>query len=324
MRIKLLAVAVLITAVLGLSGCEGLPDGDVFEGEGYLVVNIADRAVNDVDEINLTIDEVQANRIGGSWEVINDFSDEGGEKEVDLLDLRFEEVLLGRKTLPAGEYINIRLVVDAAEKSEEAEENTENEEGDNPDSEGKSRVVYEDGDEEEIFIPADREEGVEISYNFTLRDNKFTELTLDVNAAELLHDSEDEIVLSPEVIDVIDERETVNIKGSVLAEKENEFNEYRALEDRDVKIKAYDGNESAASAVALDEDEADKEAGDFLLRGLEAGTYDLKAFVVDEEADEASVKDTSDYQAEGVEDIEIDPDREDDLLESIVLEVNDD
>jgi len=303
----LLLTSFLILAVV-ISGCDGFLGNDAYDGQGELILNIADRPVNDVAEILVTIDEVQVNREGESWQVINDFEDDGGEAEFDLLKLRFDEELLGQETIPAGEYNQIRLIVAAEE------------EGNDPTTAGKSKVVYEDEDkdDENIFIPSGMQTGLKIHYDFTVEDNSFTELTLDFNVDEVMHEAgeSDKIILRPTAIDVIDESVAWNLTGRVLGEADEDP---EPITDQDVIIEAYDGEgDLEASTLALDEAKNDRDAGEFMLRGLEEGTYDLEVFVVDADGE----KDTSEYQDATVKNVEVGPDQENELDEDIILNKN--
>ena len=317
MRKRLILLTGFIIVALAVAGCDGIPGGEVHDGQGELVLNIADRPVNEAEQIIVAVDEVQVNREGAAWEVINDFEEDGGEEEFDLLDLRFDKELLGQETVPAGEYTQIRLIVAAAE--DEAAEN-------NPPTAGKSRVVFDNedgnGEEENIFIPSGMQTGLKIDYNFTVEENSLTELLLDVDVGDVMHrtGASDKIIMRPTAIDVINEEYTENLHGTVLAEADNEDDDNYAIDDQDVRIEAYADDEddpvSSTIALAEDDEESDKEAGDFMLRGLEAGTYNLKAFVVDDDGE----KNTEEYQSERVEDVEVNLEKENELEDDIILE----
>ena len=282
MKKKLLIPLIVLSLTLFLAGCEGVMDGftDFNDGYGELVLNIADRPVNDVDKVLVTIDEVQVSREGEEWEVINDFADEDGEKEFDLMELRFVEDVLAEATLETGNYEGIRLIV-AAEEGEEGDEVPGK-----PSEKGKSKVVYENGDEDNIFIPSGMQSGLKIKEPFVVEEEAITELTLDVNVNEMMHAAGKSgiIILKPVMITPIDEVNAGNLEGNTLDKDGN------PITDKDVVIEAYKEGEDEAvkSTVALsrDDTENDRKAGTFMLRGLEEGNYRLEAYVVKEDGDE--------------------------------------
>lgn len=290
---KLLILSAIITLLgLGLFGCQQNPDSD---SGGELALFLADKPVNDVAQVLVTIDEVQVKREDTQWETINDFSEEeNGEKQFDLMDLRFNEELLGQEKLLEGNYNQIRLIV-AANENEDGNENP----GQNS---GKSKVVYTDESgkaDEDIFIPSGTQTGLKINHNFEITEDTITRLVLDADVSKIMHEAGDKIILRPTAINVIDKVVSGNIKGRVIAEDTDE-----AITESDVVIEALDDNdEVVTSTVALAEDESDSEepAGSFLLRGLKEGTYNIKAYVVD---DEGKI-DESNYTETTVENIEV-------------------
>jgi hypothetical protein len=269
---KITVLIVVAFVVLTLTGCSSNNNSD---GYGELALNIADRPVNDVVEVLVTIDEVQVHR-DGVWEVINDFEDQGGEKVFDLLDFRFEKALLGQERLAAGEYDQIRLIVASEDGKGDPKELI------------KSRVVYTDDTEDQIFIPSGMQTGLKINHDFIVQEGSITELTLDVNVADMLHEAGNSgnIILGPTSIKIIDEIFSGRITGQVL---NGTTDPPLAVTDQDVILEAYESDadiETAApvaSTVALSkEDDDGRPAGSFFLRGLKAGTYKIKAYTRDE------------------------------------------
>jgi hypothetical protein len=271
---KIVFLIVAAFVVLSLTGCSSNNSSD---GYGELALNIADRPVNDVAEVLVTIDEVQVHR-DGIWEVINDFKDEGGEKEFDLLKLRFEKALLGQERLAAGEYDQIRLIVASEDGNGDPKELI------------KSRVVYKEEinkDDDKLFIPSGMQTGLKINHDFIVQEGAVTELTIDVDVANMLNEAGNSgiIILGPTSIKIIDEIVSGSIAGQVL---DGTLNPPEAVTDEDVNVEAYENDadiesdDPVASTVALSEEDDDgRVAGSFFLRGLEAGTYKIKAYTSD-------------------------------------------
>jgi hypothetical protein len=294
---KFAFLIVIALLVLSLTGCSSNNSSD---GYGELALNIADRPVNDVAEILVTIDEVQVHK-DGVWEVINNFEDEGGEKEFDLLELRFEKALLGQERLAAGEYDQIRLIVASEEGNGDPKELI------------KSRVVYKEEinrADDKLFIPSGMQTGLKINHNFIIQEGSITELTLDVNAADMLDQLNEagnsgKIILGPTSIKIIDEIVSGSITGQVL---NGTLETPEAVIDQDVIVEAYESDadietaDPVASTVALSkEDDKGRPAGSFFLRGLEAGTYKIKAYTSDESLN--AIKEDIEVTAEETTDI---------------------
>ncbi|MFW6237947.1 MAG: DUF4382 domain-containing protein [Halanaerobiales bacterium] len=309
---KYLILTTVLLLILGTAACSNL-GGDE---DGELVMSLADKPVNGVEQVLVTIDEVQVKREDTEWTTLNDFSDEGGEKEFDLMDLRFDEELLGQEMLPTGNYEQIRLIVaaDEAEDKEDGKPLTDK-------YSEKSKVVYEDGTTDEIFIPSGTQTGLKISHNFRIEENTITRLLLDADVSKIMHQTgENELILRPTAIDVVDEVVSGDIKGQVMVETEEGTETIADTVEDDVVVEVYENNEADAddsepvkSTVALDKDE-DEEAGTFLLRGLPEGTYSLKAYPADEDG-----APTDEYETDIAEDIEVEAEEVNELENPLTL-----
>lgn len=305
---KLSILFLILAAVFSLTACDSI--GNTQNGSGDLALSIADKPVNNVAQVLVTIDEVQVKKEDAEWETINGFDENGGEKEFDLITLKFKEELLGQETLEAGFYNQIRLIVAADDQNSD------------PTTVGKSKVVYDDGSEDNIFIPSGTQTGLKINHNFEIRDGVITKLLLDVNVSEIMHQAgaSDKIILRPTAIDIIDELEFGSILGKVIdADGNYSF-------ENDVVVEVYNNEDTIADAdpinstVAAAKATENEEAGTFLIRGLEAGTYKLNAYTADENGDplENSLNGT-------LEDVEVIKGEKTDLIvedRNIMLESN--
>ncbi len=298
---KYLLISFLLILGLLLSACSSsdLSDG-TDDGTGTFALFLADKPVNNVDKVLVTISEVQVKKTDTQWETINDFSDTDGELEFDLMQLRFNETLLGQQMLAAGNYEQIRLIVAADENGKG-----------NGNNSGKSRVVYQDGSEDdEIFIPSGTQTGLKISHNFTIQDGIITRLVLDADVSKIMHvaGNSGKIILRSTAIDVINKIISGNIEGRILAD--NGEGIYEPITKSDVVIEAIQNGQVIKSTVALAEDHTEetidgdvvtKLAGTFFLRGLPEGTYSLKAYVVNTD----SVEDNTTYQSTTIENVNV-------------------
>ncbi len=269
---KISIIAILFLVTVTLAGCEAMP-GDFFDGTGKLAMYIADKPVNDAKKVNVVLEKVEVHEEEAGWITLNEFDVENDEGKFDLLTLRFDEELLGEKQISAGTYNQIRLIVAADEEGQHGAENYS----------GKSHVVYKDDTKESIFIPSGTQTGLKINHEFTIEEGEIKQLVLDNNVADIMKDTKGNgIILRPTAINVIDKVISGNIEGKVLADTDNDGNN-EAIKDYDVIVEALDdNNEVISSSVASVKDTEDKDAGSFLLRGLNEGEYTINAYAVDE------------------------------------------
>ena len=319
---KLFSVIAILTLVLVVAGCSTTSDDNLTSNdEGQLALSVADAPVNDVESVYVTFKAVEVhNAEEDEWKVVNDFADEGGEKEFDLLELRFDDALLGQKQLPTGTYDQIRLIVAASENGNK---------GNGPDG-GQSYVEFKDGSTTNLFIPSGTQTGLKIPHEFTIEEGVITRLVADISVKEIMHSAgqSGKIILNPtQAIDIIPTVISGNVSGRVFAdvdgdgtfdeEEDGNLDEVLTTADYDVTVEAYQGGELVKSTVATsenldtnDDGTIDKQAGSYLLRGLEQGDYTIKAKVMKENTDGDMVEvENSDgnplYQLEAPQDITV-------------------
>ncbi len=258
---KLALLALAVGLVFSLAGCENFFPG---EDNGTLAIYLADLPVNEVAEVNVTLSKVEVHK-DGEWITINDFGEEG--EKFDLLELRFDEALLGQEYLDPGDYTQIRLIIDATEEPADGKPGYEGQ---------KSYVVKEDnGEKIPIFIPSGTQTGLKINHEFSIAANTITELILDVDVRDMLIKAgkSGKIILRPTSIMVIDKVISGEIRGRVLEDYENDG---LVIDDKDVVISAFktaDDDEPVAEAVASTEEVNGVPAGSFNIRGLLEGNY---------------------------------------------------
>ena len=323
---KKIVIAIIAVLTLSLVGCSNFSSLNS-DGTGDMILSIADKPVNDVAHVYVTLDKVTVHNVDTGWTTINDFADKtDGELRIDLLQLRFDEQLLGQKTLPSGTYDQIRLYVAA---KEDGTGHTESQ-GVNPANLGKSYVEYKNGDTENIFIPSGTKSGLKINKDsdwdgITIEDGSVTELVLDNNVAKIMHQTGNgKIMLRPTAIDVVNKVVSGNIQGRVVADKDGDGTADGAITNSDVVIDAVDSSGNVVkSTVATIEDpdgkEEPKKAGSFFLRGIKEGTYKLNVYLVNEDGN----KITDTYKEKVKSDVQINARETTKLESSIILEKND-
>lgn len=264
---RYLLLGTLILALILLGGCSGVNK----TGTGELALFLADTPVNDVAHVWVTLERVDVIREDAAVETINEFDVANGEGKFDLLQLRFDEELLGQKTLPAGTYNQIRLIVAA-----------DNDNYEYPEKSGMSYIVFTDGREDaDIFIPSGKETGLKINHKFVIEDGEIKRLILDNDISKLLKQAGGSglIILEPTAIKVVDQL----ISGSVWGRVLNDQNQ--VITDVNVYIKAIDPgtgeyvtdvNGEVIQTIASAKPVGEVEAGSFKLRGLMEGTYHIE------------------------------------------------
>ena len=339
---KLMAITTLSLLLLVMVGCttSTIDSGSSItgdEGSGSLVMYLADKPVNDVEKVIVTLSEVRVHKEDGEdegWQTINNFeNEEDGKAEFDLLKLRFTEDLLGNKELPAGTYDKIRLMVAAAD----SEVTTQNKKM------SDSYVVYKDGTTAPIFIPGGVQAGLQIDYPFVIENNGITELVLDADVSKIMHETGSvKIKLRRTAISVAEKANSGDIVGRVVADLDGDGTAAEVIteydldgdgepESVDVLVKAYpegadETTEPSATTVASTEmdEETGTEAGSFKLRGLEPGNYNIKVSVVDGEGNQVTNPETGEiiYTQQEVPTIETAVDETVQLDSEIIMEEN--
>lgn len=163
MRNGLFILTVLV-AIIAASGCTTQP------GTGELVLKITDQPGLNIEEALVTISNVQVHMPSedneSGWVTVVE-----GPVEYDLVELIGVEQILGETVLPAGIYTQIRLEVGSA-------------------------VVTIDGEEHTLTIPSG---SVKLVRAFEIMEGETTELTLDFDAQDSIHQSGPNYIMRPAI-----------------------------------------------------------------------------------------------------------------------------
>ncbi len=280
---KYLVLLTILTMVF-VVGCEinDLLDGD----SGELALSVADAPVNEIDEVVITLDRIEVKGDDTDWQEFTDF--DGGTKTVNLLELRFDEELIGQEELQEGVYEQIRLILSA-------KEDVQGIEGQIGDSYVSYKGEYEGREKDNLFIPSGQQTGLKIDYEFMIEEGTISEILLDFDVREILKNMPEQApfgyILSPEAINTINKQETADVEGRVVDQDQE------PITDNDVIIDVKnEADEIIGSTVATIEEMDDRAEGAFKLRGLETGIYYISAYVEDKDGN---------IIAETEEDIEI-------------------
>lgn len=149
------AIAAASVAALALAGCN---TGGSASGSGSLSLDVTDAPIDSALEVNVVFNGVEIHGADGSRTVI--MYDE--PRDINLLALQngLTEPLLEDETLPAGEYEQIRLLVDVDQVQ------------------GSSNIVLEDGTHF-LEIPSGSQTGLKLVSGFTVPVNDSVAFTID-------------------------------------------------------------------------------------------------------------------------------------------------
>lgn len=248
---------------------------DFLEPSGTMSLSLTDAPIDgdNVSGVYITITEIQYNRAAdgngddGSWVTMEEFN---GPAEYNLLDLTGgESELLGNLVLPAGQYNQIRFMLDIPEQSGQA--------GSDQSSPG-CYIKYTDGTTDPLFVPSGGQTGYKATGAFRVPENGTVEITadFDVRKAVVSAGASGKIILRP-TIRLIVENEAGRIKGSVT--------DYTA--GNDLVVYAYEDGAYDAGVEAADPADGESrfpgavtsskvsDDGSYGLWFLAAGTYDV-------------------------------------------------
>ena len=282
---KIAIIAVLFLVTVSLAGCEALPGSNLSNdsnGTGQIVMSVADAPVTAADNVYVSIDEVMIhNSDNDEWITLNDFeSEENGTLRVDLLTLRFDELRISDNEVPEGNYNQIRLELDAPKN---------NGGGKKPGSENTTLKYTINGDQytQPIFIPSEKfiinSQNSKNGFDgFQVEDNSLpTDIVLDFDVSKLMDQINDDgsihqrgfLILRPTAIEVVNNNETDSIVGEIIKDGQTVTEE--------VKIELYEQNstDEPIKTTYTSINDEDGEIGHFKLRGVEIGSYIVKASI---------------------------------------------
>ncbi|MHB8997107.1 MAG: DUF4382 domain-containing protein [Armatimonadota bacterium] len=110
-RHTLLGMLLLAGLALTIAGCGG---GNDDPQTGTLKVGITDQAIQGVESVVLAISEVRVVGVGnenGGTSSLPRIVTFNPARVIDVMDLQFEQQLLGEAVIPAGDYSQVRLVL---------------------------------------------------------------------------------------------------------------------------------------------------------------------------------------------------------------------
>jgi hypothetical protein len=196
------AVAIIVVVVLGVLGViYGIPGEQPLE-TGTIKLYLCDAPLDaeNVTGVYITINEIQYHR-DGKWITCEDFT---GNQTYNLLELTGgNSALLGELKLPAGNYTQIRFMLDIPEK------------GPRPTNPG-CYIRFADNSTEPLFVPSGGQAGYKATGRFEVAANETVEVTadFDVRKPGAVHLAGSRYILNPTIkLIVNDQSDVTDVTG---------------------------------------------------------------------------------------------------------------
>ncbi len=197
--------------------------------KGTLILSITDAPIDmsTVEAVYLTINEIQYNKSGGSWMTFEEFE---GPQEFNILELtEGESALLGSFELDAGNYTQLRFILDSPTLGEGNQANP------------GCYIEFKDGTEEALFVPSGHESGWKGVGAFKVPSNGEVAITADFDARKsvMKQGANDFYILKPTIRLIVDDQ-SGQIAGGVS----------NIPEGIDVVVYAYENDTYTAEEAA--------------------------------------------------------------------------
>ncbi len=195
-RVIVATVAISLAVLAALGIIYGIPTEQP-PGTGTLKLYLCDAPLNaeNVTGVYITINEIQYHR-DGQWITCEEFA---GNQTYNLLELTGgNSALLGELTLPAGNYTQIRFMLDIPEK------------GPQPVNPG-CYIKFADNSTEPLFVPSGGQSGYKATGRFEVTANETIEVTadFDVRKPGAVHLAGSRYILNPTIKLIVNDQSDV-------------------------------------------------------------------------------------------------------------------
>jgi hypothetical protein len=204
----------VLTASVGISACDSGSES-AGEATGFLSLGVSDAPLHSMEKVCITFDDVELKRAGDGPPFLVDMP----QTRVNLLDFQGMNAapLLFNEEVPAGEYVWVRLLVDANLGSNGGAGDT----GDPSVCDGDaSYIVTSDGTTHNLYIPSGDERGLQLINRIVVPANASADFTAEW---DLLRSINTPPGLSPDVamkpvIKLVNNAEVGTLTGTVDAD----------------------------------------------------------------------------------------------------------
>jgi len=195
-RVIVAAAVVSLSVLAALGIIYGIPGEQPLE-TGTLKLYLSDAPLDaeNVTGVYITINEIQYHR-DGEWSTFEEFE---GPQIYNLLELTGgNSALLGELTLPAGNYTQIRFMLDIPEK------------GPQPVSPG-CYIEFADNSTEPLFVPSGGQTGYKATGRFEVSANATVEITadFDIHGHNAIHVANSRYILNPTIKLIVNDQPDV-------------------------------------------------------------------------------------------------------------------
>ena len=206
MRKILLSVLLSVAIILAMLAALGVSCGQAL-GTGTLKLYLSDAPIDaeNVTGVYITINEIQYH-LDGQWITCEEFA---GPQTYNLLELTGGNfTLLGELTLPAGNYTQIRFMLDIPEK------------GPHPANPG-CYIEFADNSTEPLFVPSGGETGYKAIGHFEVSVNGTVEVTadFDIRKPGAVHLAGSRYILNPTIKLIVNDQSDVTVEDSDESEQ---------------------------------------------------------------------------------------------------------
>ena len=266
MKTKGIILLSVFAIFLAFTACE---EENETTNKGTLSLALTDAPIDNesVTGVYITINGLQYHKQNNSWETFDAYE----QKEVNLLDLTDGETMpLGAFEMEAGQYNQLRFMLDAPTYGEGAQSNP------------GCYITFDDGTQQDLFVPSGGQTGYKATGAFRVPSNGDVQLTADFDVRKSVVNAKNSgmYILKP-TIRLVADNEAGKIVGNVtnITDTTDDYNVY-AYEDGtyDVsEIEVADTVEEYEENLfpnAVTSDMVGKENG-YKLNWLAPMTYDL-------------------------------------------------
>ena len=201
MRKFLLVATIMAVLTASVVSCEQAPG----TGTGTLKLYLSDAPIDaaDVTGVYITINEIQYHR-DGQWMTCEEFA---GNQTYNLLELTGGNfILLGEFTLPAGNYTQIRFMLDIPEK------------GSSPANPG-CYMKFADNSTEPLFVPSGGQTGYKAIGQFEVPVGETVDVTADFDVRKAVVAAGSSYILKPTIKLIVNDQSDVTVEDSDESEQ---------------------------------------------------------------------------------------------------------
>jgi hypothetical protein len=248
MKTKISLLIALVATLSFFMGCEEEENADLGQN-GQVVLSLTDAPIDDtsITGVYITITGIKYHKKNNEWKTFEEFE---GPQTHNLLELQDSiSVLLGDFEMEAGQYNQLRFMLDAAEKGQDQGQGNGRGQG-GPSTTPGCYLEYEDGSTQDLFVPSGGQSGYKATGSFRVPSNGTVKLTadFDVRKSVVKAGNSGRYILKP-TIRLVTNNEAGAIVGSVTNMPED---------SSDVTIYAYENDTYSDKEATAPADEENR------------------------------------------------------------------